>query len=71
MLSKILYGKKGSSFDDAAFSFVRKALCLKKGETNCDCYCCQLALSAMPDYRIYDNRNLERGSFYAIYGNDQ
>lgn len=54
MLSKILYGKKGSSFDDAAFSFVRKALCLKKGEANCDCYCCQLALSAMPDYRIYD-----------------
>lgn len=49
MLSKIIYGRKGSDFSKVAPSLIKKALCLKTGEESCDCYSCSLQLSQHSD----------------------
>lgn len=54
MLSKVLYGKKGSDFDSVIKPLVRQALCTGSKKEGCDCYSCSLALSSHPDYKEYD-----------------
>lgn len=53
-MSTILYGRRGSCFGQQALSLVRKALCTKTGEENCNCYSCSLALSSHPDFVSYE-----------------
>lgn len=57
MLSKIIYGKRGTDFDKFLFPFVRKALCTGSREDGCTCYSCTLPLRSHPDLMILDKES--------------